>query len=90
MEQPELEYRAKLTELIMADETSLELIEKFKTGGRNDRTYPHAYANDLVYKNIKTRVLGKQKLPWKKVPIDQIKKVATQLLNESTRLLNSK
>ena len=53
LKQPELEYRAKLTELIYADKTLYDLIEKFKTQGENTRVSPHAFANYHVYNNLK-------------------------------------
>lgn len=84
LKQPELEYRAKLTELIYADKTLYDLIEKFKTNGENSRVSPHAYANYHVYHNLK-KIMSKASGPIDlfRVPKKKINEAALTLLLES-------
>lgn len=89
LKQPELEYRAKLTELVYADKTLYELIKKFKTQGKNTRVSPHAFANYHVYKNLKARLSKDPKFQSVfKVENKRIKELALELLKESGRAFN--
>ncbi|TDF37506.1 hypothetical protein EYS14_15270 [Alteromonadaceae bacterium M269] len=48
----ELEYRAKLMELSMADKTQTSVLRKFIEDQRNDASYPHSYANYKLLKDL--------------------------------------
>ena len=50
--EPELEYRAKLTELIMSRETTHKLIATFQRTAQFGREASHAHASHFVLKNI--------------------------------------
>lgn len=75
LEQPELEYRAKLTELALSQATTRDLLEKFATLGGTDRAVPHAYANRQVT------------LALHGVALDGVKDAAAAKLRESTEML---
>jgi hypothetical protein len=76
LEQPELEYRAKLTEIAASSETTAELLARFAGLGGDNRTVPHAFANRWV-----TRAL-------QGVPLERVRDAARGKLAESTATLN--
>ncbi|MCB0410998.1 MAG: hypothetical protein KDD22_00630 [Bdellovibrionales bacterium] len=90
LEQPELEYRAKLTELMMADSTIQELLEKFRAGGENSRKSPHAFANYRVYHDLKDRLAKKDIGNIVAAPPQLVKSISEKLLNENTDALRQK
>src|SRR5205085_9777810 len=75
LEQPELEYRAKLTEIAMSQSTTAELLQRFAALGGTRRAVPHAFANRQV------------RLALEGVPLEQVRAVAARKLHESTELL---
>ncbi len=85
LEQPELEYRAKLTELSLANESAHSLIATFARRAGRDRSSPHDFANYWVSKNL-SKVLFNSDAPlddaslWKEVPVQDIQNAAKQLL----------
>lgn len=52
----ELEYRAKLIELSMADKTLPNVVQKFIEDQREDPTYPHSYANYRVLSGLVSKL----------------------------------
>lgn len=52
----ELEYRAKLAELAMADRTLAQLLEAFAGNQGDDPDIPHSYANKRVLAALRTRL----------------------------------
>jgi hypothetical protein len=48
LEQPELEYRAKLAEIAVSETTTAELLSRFAGLGGDSRAAPHAFANRQV------------------------------------------
>ena len=54
LQQPELEYRAKLTELALAESADYArtLMMQFKGGSASDRSNPHGYAQYWVSKGM--------------------------------------
>jgi hypothetical protein len=48
LEQPELEYRAKLAEIAVSTTTTAQLVERFAASGGESRAVPHAFANRQV------------------------------------------
>jgi hypothetical protein len=53
---PDLEYRAKLVELALANQTQRALLEQFIAGAKRDRTLPHSFANYWVVEHLRTRL----------------------------------
>ena len=72
LEQPELEYRAKLTEIAESDATTAELLANFAGGGGDSRSAPHAFANRQVTFALKD------------VPPEQVRQAAAAKLRESS------
>jgi len=75
LEQPELEYRAKLSEIAMSQATTAELLQRFAALAGTSRALPHAFANRQV------------QLALEGVPLDKARQVASAKLRESTQLL---
>lgn len=55
----DLEYRAKLVELALADETQGALLERFSAEAKRERALPHPFASYWVVRRLKER-LGAQ------------------------------
>jgi len=85
LKQPELEYRAKLTELIYADASLYELLQKFKDRGANTRVSPHAWANHHVHKNIQKKLglEGGETVSFAQIDKKRIRAAALELLKMS-------
>jgi hypothetical protein len=90
LEQPELEYRAKLVELIESRSTTSLLVVRFASQGGDDRAAPHNFANRAVSRDLARRlgassfdavVLGT-------IPADRVRTAAAVLLAASTRSLH--
>ena len=60
--QPDLEFRAKLVELVLAERTQRELLGAFAAQARRDRTLPHPFANHWVIERLRQRT-GQGDLP---------------------------
>jgi hypothetical protein len=56
LEAPELEYRAKLVELALADATRIATISRFTADQSDDRQNPHSFANKHVLDAIRARL----------------------------------
>src|SRR5262249_46469768 len=56
LEQPELEYRAKLVEIAMSHETTYDLITEFCRRNGTDRSVPHHFANYWVARGMSRKV----------------------------------
>lgn len=72
LEQPELEYRAKLTEIALSSTTTAELLSRFESLGGDSRDAPHAFANRQVTLSLKG------------VPPDRVNEAAAAKLRESS------
>ena len=57
LEQPELEYRAKLAEIVRSEASTRELVARFASQGGDSRLVPHAWANAQVTADL-GRTLG--------------------------------
>jgi hypothetical protein len=53
---PDLEYRAKLVELALADQTQRALLDQFTANAKRDRTLPHSFANYWVVEHLRARL----------------------------------
>lgn len=92
LEQPELEYRAKLVEVIQAKDTLSSLLDQFSRLGGPDRAAPHPYANGQVALKLSRALFGDdsaQRDParWAARTPEEIHAAALALLKESTRTL---
>jgi hypothetical protein len=76
LEQPELEYRAKLTEIALSTTTTGRLLANFASLGGESRESPHAFANRQVTLAIKG------------VPIERVREAAAVKLRESGATLD--
>lgn len=56
LNQIDLEYRAKFTEIIVSDSTYREMIVKFFHEQKDDRSAPHAYASHLLVQNLSKKL----------------------------------
>lgn len=89
LEQPELEYRAKLTELVLSRETTRKLLRKFVTSEQTGRAAPHPHAEHWVARGLQQRLFaGSSREPreeaWDTVTDAQVREAATALLAQST------
>lgn len=71
---PDLEYRAKLVELALANQTQRALLERFTAGAKRDRTLPHPFADYWVVERLHAR-LGTT--DWDAVTIVAVRDAAT-------------
>lgn len=89
----DLEYRAKLTELSLAQDTLFNLITFFSENSNSESENGHQIANyfvirDLSKKLFKTEVETELE-KWKTVGVKKINKAAMQLLKKHTKALNA-
>jgi len=95
LEQPELEYRAKLTELSLANESIYRLITTFARRAGRDRSSPHNFANYWVSRNL-SAIIFKSDVPiddairWEGVQAQDIRNAAMQLLASNDASLVNK
>ena len=85
--QPDLEYRAKLTELALAHASQADLLAMFAAGAKRDRTLPHPFAEWWVMKRIGDR-LGTG--DWKAWKPDDVRAAAAAELGAHTALLQAR
>lgn len=87
LEGPELEYRAKLAELALADTTQGALLQSFSTNTSESRNLPHSYANGFVLRNL-ARVLAQHEplagAWWETRKPSTIREGAIRLLKEDS------
>jgi hypothetical protein len=97
LEQPELEYRAKLTEIALADTTLFDLLREFSDNQSDSRTQPHPYANRRLMDGL-SRVLAStspaqgtatQAAWWERIAPATIRATAARLLQEDSRNLKA-
>ena len=91
LEGPELEYRAKLAELALADTTQGALLRAFSANTSDNRNLPHAYANRLVLRNL-AHVLAQHEPPagawWEAQKPSAIREAAVRLLKQDSAALS--
>jgi hypothetical protein len=89
-----LEYRAKLTELSLAQETVYQLLDNFARGARDgDTTLTHPYAEYCVLRDLKKEVTGNSlptDLDWKTIDAGLINQKAATLLRRDFAIWNFK
>jgi hypothetical protein len=91
---PDLEYRAKLTELSMAQKTLYQLIKFFINNANYESDNGHPIANYCVIKDL-SKALFKLEFEndinkWKNINIKKINKTAYKILQSNTKALQLK
>ncbi|MDC6366475.1 MULTISPECIES: hypothetical protein [Flavobacteriaceae] len=93
LKQADLEYRAKLTELSLAQTTTHDILNKFITNSKNDVSYAHAYANYMVIKLLSENIFESgyesNLEKWEKIPTKKINRSALKLLKKHSKELKS-
>ncbi len=86
LEQIDLEYRGKLTELVYAHDSQQALLGHFAANGDPNENAPHSYANWAVALDVE-RALGTR--DWSTADGDTIRRIARELLEASTAELET-
>lgn len=77
LSQLDLEYRAKLTELILSEKTFSDVLDKFENEMSPDETNPHSFSSYLIFENLDHSSKS------------SIKDSAQKLFDENTKMLLS-
>jgi hypothetical protein len=86
--QDQLEYRAKLVELAVADSTAHTLLEGFASNTSDDLAVPHSYANGRLVRDLRPRLFPGASTPdWHRAGVRRINSAAAALLREDTARL---
>jgi len=85
LEQPDLEYRAKLTEIALSEGSTQKLVARFASQAGPSRAVPHAWANGEVVKDLR-RVLGQEP---SSVEAPRLRAEALELLGASSAQLGA-
>ncbi|AXY73740.1 hypothetical protein D3H65_07010 [Paraflavitalea soli] len=89
----DLEYRAKLTELSLANQSLYQLIEFFIMNANYDSENGHSVANYCAIRDLSKAVMGrafeKDMQQWKSIPMDRINAAAYKVLEENTKALQA-
>ena len=93
LQQPELEFRAKLTELSYAKEILFDKIEQFLIArNETDRNVPHAIGNYFVIQSLSRDLFGKDLesdlTRWKEKGNDEINQAAQRVIKANNSYLN--
>jgi hypothetical protein len=86
LEQPDLEYRAKLVELAMAKTSVYDLLEAFASNVGTDPSVPHSLANGRVIKGLGLRLFPAEgSAPaWRDASVERVNAAAADLLREDS------
>lgn len=91
LESPDLEYRAKLTELSMAKTTLYTTISFFIANANQKSENDHSLANYWVIRDLSKELFKKEFesdiTKWKILSVDKINKAALKTLEKNTKLL---
>jgi hypothetical protein len=80
----ELEYRAKLTELSLADTTRAQILSRFIEDQGDDMQSPHSYANKRVLAALRVRLGVREDAQLSSVPLGDLQRAAVSLLRADT------
>lgn len=90
LESKDLEYRAKLVELIY-EKDSMRLLKKFYYEQKNDPALPHPYSSYVLMSRLALLAFGKEMIDdlkeWKHVNSEQINSWARELYEQHTQQL---
>ncbi len=94
LEQIDLEYRGKLTELAFADSSLAGLIDHFAASGALNPAAPHAYANFCVVRDVSRELFGEEVMDandarWRSAPNERIHAAARTVLERSSARLDA-
>lgn len=90
LEQADLEYRAKLSELTLADKTLKSLIEKFLTNSADNRESPHSLANFILLRDLHMTLQQQgHEYPFLagEIPPEDIRRISRELLDRHSQNL---
>ena len=91
MSSADLEYRAKLTELVFSVKTTTQLLNDFTRKSAMNPEAPHAYANYRVtrdlYSTINQAELPDSANPWAQINTARVNRAARSLLEADTNRL---
>ena len=92
LQQPELEYRAKLTELALSEKTTHDLITGFARRNGLDRSVPHHFASYWVTADMSRAMFRSDSLVtdpdrWRRTPPERIRSEAKKLLESINQRL---
>lgn len=91
LKSPDLEYRAKLTELSLADESLFDLLSFFMHQSNRVSKNPHQFANYCLIRDLSQHLFKKDfednLEQWQQVGKVKINKAALKLLKRNTRQL---
>jgi len=93
LEQPELEYRAKLVEIALADKSLQDLLAEFAGNQSDSRDQPHPYANRRLMRDLASAVApgaGDATPWWRTAAPAQLHEAAVRLLREDSAKLRSR
>ncbi|UCG49086.1 MAG: hypothetical protein JSU94_04750 [Phycisphaerales bacterium] len=91
-----LEYRAKLTELVLAETTLWNLLNQFKSEAQDDISIPHSYASYQLINDLMGELAQGQKTEsfhtfrFTDYSKDRLKDAAELLLDKNTKSLEAK
>ncbi|MCL6572737.1 MAG: hypothetical protein K6T88_13805 [Bacillus sp. (in: Bacteria)] len=90
LQSKDLEYRAKLVELIY-EPKSLRLLKKFFYEKKNDPLLPHSYSSFVIMKQLSESIFSEKEVlslnQWLKVDSSSVRNYAWGLFDEHTRQL---
>jgi hypothetical protein len=93
LEQTDLEYRAKLVELVKSDLTTINIIGKFIRNNSDSKNNAHAFANYMVIKNLSQTLFKSEfvteKEKWISIDKNLIQETAKSLFNKNTNELEN-
>lgn len=89
LEQIDLEYRAKLTELVYADTSLATILQSFASSAALDASAPHSYANRCVVRDVSRELFGEDVADaadarWRAAPRAGVHETAAKLLERHT------
>ncbi len=85
--QTDLEYRAKLVEIALAETTQRELLGTFASRAQRNRDLPHPFANHWLVERLRTRLGGAD---WIARSRDEIARAALAELQAHSDLIDAK
>lgn len=88
LDQPDLEYRAKLVEISRARSSLFDLLAAFGADGSDNRELPHPWANRQVVNTLAAKLLNgvePSAEAWKRLSVEQINEAAGQLLEQDSK-----
>jgi hypothetical protein len=85
--QTDLEYRAKLTEVALAETTQRSLLDMFSSQATRDRRLPHPFASYWVVERLRARLLASD---WAALPSESIRRAARAELQAHSAELDAR